>query len=272
VGGGGSGGTFSGVIMQGANAGNADVALVKIGTGTQILSGNNTYTAGTTVNGGTLLVNGQSGTNSGTGTGPVAVNNGGTFGGTGRAGGAVTVNNGGTIRGGDATAVGTLTIGGLLTFTTGARQEFRITDEGTPAAPSTGGSSLGTIPNPTNNNFINLFGGFNPTGDTSTYQFVIDGTGSTFNPIESYSYQVALSNGQDVSFINLTSQSQFTTVGFDGSPFVFSLTGNSLGAVYLNIAPVPEPATVLALAAGALGAGTYLRRRLRREQPAAQGA
>ena len=68
----------------------------------------NTYSGGTTVSAGTLLVNNPAG--SGTGTGAVAVN-GGTLGGTGTISGAVTVNNGGTIAPGTASAIGTLTLG-----------------------------------------------------------------------------------------------------------------------------------------------------------------
>jgi autotransporter-associated beta strand protein len=252
------------VITQGSGSGNADVAIVKLGTGTQVFSGNNSYTAGTTVNAGTLLVNGQTGSESGTGSGAVTVNGGGTFGGTGRAAGAVTINSGGTVSGGDS-GIGTLNIGGNLTFNSGAQQSFRITSAGTPAAVSTGGSSIGSIPNPDNNNFIDIGGSFLPLGDTATYQFVVDGTGATFNPNQSYSYQVGRVATDVVGPFVLNNQAQFSAIGFT-DPFVFSLTGNGLGAVYLNIAPVPEPATVLALAAGALGAGTYLRRRWRREQ------
>jgi autotransporter-associated beta strand protein len=53
-------------------------SVVKDGTGTWILSGANTYTGGTIVDGGTLLVNGS--------TGAVTVNAGGTLGGTGTTG------------------------------------------------------------------------------------------------------------------------------------------------------------------------------------------
>ncbi len=52
-------GNFSGIIANGT--GNT-VNLVKIGTGTQTLSGSNTYTGATSVNAGTLLVTGSLGT------------------------------------------------------------------------------------------------------------------------------------------------------------------------------------------------------------------
>jgi autotransporter-associated beta strand protein len=47
-------------------SGTQQVVLVKVGTGTQILSGSNTQTAGTTVNGGSLLVYNTSGSGTGT--------------------------------------------------------------------------------------------------------------------------------------------------------------------------------------------------------------
>jgi hypothetical protein len=41
----------------------------------------------------------------------------------------------------------------------------------------------------------------------------------------------------------------------------FSVTGTAGGALNLNITPIPEPATILGLAAGALGVGGLIRRR-----------
>jgi autotransporter-associated beta strand protein len=78
-------GTFSGSIGSGGL-----LALNKSGTGTQILSGNNTYTAATTVGAGTLLVNGSLAAGS-----AVTVNAGATLGGTGTVAGSVAVS--GTI-------------------------------------------------------------------------------------------------------------------------------------------------------------------------------
>ena len=49
-------GTFSGTINTPAGANPVVVSLEKNGTGTQILSGNNTYTGTTTINGGTLQI------------------------------------------------------------------------------------------------------------------------------------------------------------------------------------------------------------------------
>ncbi len=80
---------FSGVIEEGS--GGKAAVISKVGTGTLTLSGANTYTGGTTVEEGALLVATRKG--SATGTGPVQVN-GGTFGGRSNITGAVTIGSG----------------------------------------------------------------------------------------------------------------------------------------------------------------------------------
>jgi autotransporter-associated beta strand protein len=93
------------------------VATNYAGTGAVVLVGNNSYSGGTIVNSGVLVVNGQSAPNSGTGSGPVMVNAGGTLSGNGCIVGPVTVANASNaalypnIDGG-----GVLTLGGNLTF------------------------------------------------------------------------------------------------------------------------------------------------------------
>jgi fibronectin-binding autotransporter adhesin len=272
AGGGGTGGNVTlgaGTLTTGGNNSSTSYGgvisgtggFVKQGSGAQTLSGVNTYTGATTVNGGTLLVGTGGSIASGS---AIAVNNTGTFGGTGTASGSVTVNSGGTISGGIA-RVGTLTVGGNVTLNTGAQQFFGITAAGTPSSAGTGGSSNGTIPNPTNNNFLDIGGSILPLGDTTTFHFTVDGTGTTFDGSQSYSYRVARVGTDAIGAFIINDQSQFTAVGFAQS-FNFSVSGDGLGNVYLNLAPVPEPATILGLAAGVLGLGGLVRRRRRGAQ------
>ena len=80
--------TFSGLIQDGGSGGGTGGSLTKAGTGKLTLTKSNTYTGGTTITKGTLLVTNRSG--SATGSGSVQVNAG-TLGGTGKITGAVTV-------------------------------------------------------------------------------------------------------------------------------------------------------------------------------------
>jgi fibronectin-binding autotransporter adhesin len=103
--------------------------LMKSGSGTEILTNANTYTGGTTINGGTLQINNPTG--SGTGTGAVTVNSGGVLSGlptatgfanAGTISGTVTVNGGGALL---AKTGSTFTFGGLSLSAT-AISNFQI--------------------------------------------------------------------------------------------------------------------------------------------------
>ena len=110
--------TYAGVL---ANSG--VTSLVKIGTGTFILTGtNNSYTGGTTISSGTLLANNTNG--SATGYGTVIVASGGTLGGGGIISGAVSVNSGGTLAPGNP--LGSLTLSNKLTLAAGSTSFFVI--------------------------------------------------------------------------------------------------------------------------------------------------
>src|SRR6266481_6372710 len=80
--------TFSGLIQDGGSGGGTGGSLTKAGTGKLTLTKSNTYTGGTTITKGTLLVTNRSG--SATGSGSVQVNAG-TLGGKGRFPGAATI-------------------------------------------------------------------------------------------------------------------------------------------------------------------------------------
>ena len=110
--------TFSGLMQDGGFSGGTGGSLTKAGRGKLSLANANTYTGGTTITKGTLLV--KNATGSATGTGAVHVNAG-TLGGTGKITGAVTVGTGSSsgailLPGNSATKPGILTISSALTF------------------------------------------------------------------------------------------------------------------------------------------------------------
>ncbi|WP_447756633.1 autotransporter domain-containing protein [Sphingopyxis fribergensis] len=95
-------------------------SLVKDGSGTLNLTGDSSYTGPTSVNGGTLAVNGSI-------TSPVTVNSGGTLGGNGSVG-STTVADGGRIAPGNS--IGQLTVDGDLAFAAGSTYEVEANAAG----------------------------------------------------------------------------------------------------------------------------------------------
>jgi autotransporter-associated beta strand protein len=243
--------TMSGVIQNGTGG------ITKNGPGVLALGGANTYTGTTVVNAGTLLANNTAGNaipNDAT------VNPGAILGGSGSVGGLITVNPGGVLAPGAAGAP-TLTAAGGLTTAAGGILAVRVTDGSTPSG-TPGGSTTGTLPNPTSNNFLNVTGG-TTTIDPGTV-FRIDGTGVAFTLDQPYSYQIASGAGNQ-SGLNITSAAQFVTVGFAATSL--SVTGNASGAIFLSFTPVPEPGTVLGVYAAAAGLVGGVRRWRNRRLP-----
>ena len=111
--------TFAGVIDNCASSTNSKydgtTNIIKEGFGLWRLTGNNVYKGYTTINGGTLIVNGRN-----SGAGVVTVNAEATLAGKGSVAGAVTVREGGSIRPGDAEMSDeTLSLGSSLTVNKG---------------------------------------------------------------------------------------------------------------------------------------------------------
>jgi autotransporter-associated beta strand protein len=125
---------LSGVIADGGESGGTGGRLTKIGSGTLVLSGINTYTGGTTVNGGVLSVNGSIASSSMT-----TVNSGGTLGGNGIVGNATI--KGGTLAPGNS--IGALTVQGNLVFTAAASYMVEVSPANADRTNVTGSATLG---------------------------------------------------------------------------------------------------------------------------------
>ena len=228
---------FGGLIADGSVR---NLSYIKGGSGTQSLTGANTYSGITVVTAGTLLVNNTTG--SGTGTGTVVVSSGATLGGngtigTGLAGSTLRVN--GTLAPGNSP--------GLLT--SNQPVDFNI---GSTFVVEANGSTLGSgYDQLVANSSVNISG-------TSVFQMTLG-------------YAPAL--GDAFTFINLASGSiggvfsnlpdnGFYTTTFAGNPYGFttSYSGGTGNDLVLTTA-VPEPGTIGILAAATLGLGLRRRRR-----------
>jgi autotransporter-associated beta strand protein len=166
--------TFSGAIQDGGESGGTGGSFTKIGSGTLILSGANTYTGDTNVNRGVLQVDGSITSNT-------FVNRRGTLAGTGTINGNV-INNG-RVSPGNAGAPGMLTVVHNYTQTQYATLMIQI------AGTNTGQFSvldvLGTANLSGRLGRPVLLDGFVPTiGDSFTFlnYGAVNGTLSIFNP------------------------------------------------------------------------------------------
>jgi outer membrane autotransporter protein len=121
--------TVSGVIADGGSAGGIGGSLVKVGSGTLTLAGANTYTGGTTLNAGGLVVNGSLASG--------VTMNGGTLGGSGTIGGLVV--NAGTLAPGNS--IGTLTVRGNLVQAAGTTYQVEVNAAGQGDRISVGGTA-----------------------------------------------------------------------------------------------------------------------------------
>ena len=125
-----------GVIKDGGAGGGTGGSLVKVGNGIMRLTGVNTYTGATTVNGGWLWVDGSIATSSQT-----TVNNGAWLVGAGTIGNTQ-VNAGGLLAPGNGTPGTALTVSGNLAFQSGALYLIAINPSAASSATVTGSATL----------------------------------------------------------------------------------------------------------------------------------
>ena len=229
-------------------------SLIVNGAGTVTIGGTNSFTGGTTVNGGKLIVNGTLGTNS-----SVTVANGGALGGSGSAG-TTTIQNGGTIAPGNSP--GTLSITGNLVWNSGANYDWEIFSLAD--APGTnwdlinvsGALDLTNIAGPFNINLYtlsgtNTFGSLAGFTNTASYAWKILAAGTAIGSFSTNKFTINTAN-----FVN----------DIGGGLFALELRNGDkdLYLTYKSGSPIPEPGT---WAAAALLVGTAgfvgLRRRKR---------
>jgi autotransporter-associated beta strand protein len=207
---------FSGVIKDGGISQGSGGSLTKIGTGKLTLGNASTYTGGTTISNGTLLVRNR--TKSATGNGAVQVNIG-TLGGTGIINGAVTIGTGTSsgailLPGKSATNPGTLTINSALTFNSLSTYQC-VLDRSTPIAGQVIAPGV-TINSDVPFTFVDTGTGTLTVGTVFT---VIDNTSA--NPIFD-------------TFSNLADGSVFTS---NGTNLQVSYTGGDGNDLTLTVVP-----------------------------------
>lgn len=233
--------TFAGVLGATANDNSTNtqnLAIVKLGAGTQTFTGANVYSGTTTINAGELDING---TNSGTGS--VTINSGGKLGGTGKIAGAVTLTSGGNLTPGTNGAVGTLTLtnglslAGTTTFNLAATNSFSSINLSN-SAVTYGGALV-----------FNLTSAQSSWTTNDVYN-VFENLGSTASDFSS----VALQGGVSGSF---TDNGGIWTLTTGTNTLTYT---DSTGT--LSVSAVPEPGAHILLGLGILVmAITYMRRR-----------
>ena len=228
--------------------------LIQSGTGAVTFSGNaNTFSGGTIINAGKLLVSNSAG--SGTGSGVVNINSGATFGGTGLISGALMINAGGSVSPG--ASPGQLQVGGGTTFAGGGRYVFEINN------------TVGTAG--TNWDLLSISGSLTISATVNT-PFVLDlvsltagnanGALANFNSANAYSWKFVTTTSGITGFSAGAFQYDpgYFYNGLDVGHFFVSQTGNDL---YLNFTPVPEPTTWVLLSLGLSSVLLSLRRKSR---------
>lgn len=236
--------TFAGVMRNGDGAGTDGVlAFGMAGLGTQVLSGTSTYTGATTISGGTLLVNGTH-----TGGAAYAVNAGGTLGGSGSL--TAAVNASGTVAPGQS--IESLATG-AISFLSGSTFAYELNSSLVTGdlLASSGGLSISSG---TALSLLDL-GPATLLNDGSVKLTLISYAGSWNSGVFDY---------QGSPLANLDSFSlggNEWQIRYDDTTGGGNFSGDQSGATgFVTITAVPEPAGLLAAAAGLGLAAAFLRR------------
>jgi autotransporter-associated beta strand protein len=257
---GGAATTFAGNITDGVSA----ITLIRAGTGSLTLTGDNLYTGGTSILAGTLKVNNTAG--SATGSGPVQVSAGATFGGSGTVTGSVTLESAAHIAPGSS--IGLLTVGDL-TLTAGSILDFEFSLSGNDQIKVN--NSLGLV---INGGGINLFQEnsqtpFDSLGTYSLFQYSdgVSGTGISALSIITPQPQRSYTFGTSGNFVTLTIAATGTVATWnvngggswgDGTKWNTNPTiPNSTGATAILGATITSGATVTLDGNRTIGALTF---------------
>ena len=255
--------TYAGVL---SDSGSRQIGLSKDGSASLTLSGNNAYSGGTTVNGGTLIaarntalgsgavaVNSSGRLNTGlTGTAwaianAITVNSGGTLMGVATHTGAVTINTGGTLAPGNSPGIATFS--GGLTFDTGSAYAWEFV-----------GNSLATAG--TDYDQIVISGGTLNIASGALLKFTASGVDYGTSYWDS-GRSFLIADAQGFGNISGTFTADTSAAGAFAGRGAWSLNYAS-GDVYAVWTAIPEPSTYGLLGAGALAFAASLRRRSRR--------
>jgi len=206
-------------IMSGSGA------LTKTGSGTLTLTAANTYTGGTTINGGVLMADNATGSATGIG-GAVRVTNSCTLGGVGTIGGLVVVSDGGLVVPGDYDGQGMLTLEQGILFTLGGGISVTLRGS-TPNLKVTGGTvdlSSGKLSVRVGSGFQEVFTPLwiinNTTGSAIQGTFdglpegaLVYGGDRVFRIYYSANYNTGeLTGGNDVALVYVATQGTIITV------------------------------------------------------------
>ncbi|MAE65629.1 MAG: hypothetical protein CMJ18_15280 [Phycisphaeraceae bacterium] len=220
--------TFDGLIEDASSAGSLKkIAPAAEQPGALTLTGANTYTGGTIIEGGKLLANNTTG--SATGTGGVTVTENGTLGGTGSSAATTTVNAGGTVAPGEAgPSLGVLTVDDVV-FETGST-------------------------------FAAELAGAGGVEGTDFDQLIVNNTAMINGGMLDLSYVDAFTAAPGDSFLILVAGDllgAFDLIDFPVGQQWFATYNRQVGT--LTVGVVPEPASGLLLALGLVTASSWCR-------------